>query len=175
MLTAVLLSALAQTSAVTVCGVIDPILQTAGLDKCACEPSASGVGGTTTCEIETPEFSFSPPALAGGGTLTIPKITAEFGAEILPCGDPAKASIHGQVTLPDNGLAATALEAVEDELGDAGFTVDGSTLKMEKSVEAGKALEIMVARARGRRSGASPPPPSRHPTTARISASLHAA
>jgi len=124
----------------TVCSILEPYLPT---DLgCSCAPAESGVGGTATCSLSTPEVEIIAVPYVG-----VPSITFEVGAEALPCGVPASAKVHGSVTLPNVNELPPDIEAVLNTIiadHANGLSIDGEKLVFSKEVKAGEEYTVDV-------------------------------
>ncbi len=121
-----------------VCSVLNPILPSAL--GCSCTDAPSGVGGSSSCSYTTPSFTVT---YLGQQVFNLPTVTIQLGAEVLPCGSPASAKIHGTVRLP-SGLPPAITSELNTLAGDSGITFSGNTLSIEKGVEAGRSVSIKV-------------------------------
>jgi len=137
---AILLSLIGSVAASTVCSILDDFLPT---DLgCSCEAAASGVGGEATCSQTTPGVDLY--------LASVPSIVVQIGTELLPCGDPAKASVHLSISLPSSITSSqsmmlminTGLMALNQQSGISAEIDGGDTIKVEEAVEAGSETAI---------------------------------
>ena len=76
----------------------------------------------------------------------LPTVTLRLGAEVLPCGSPASAKIHGTVTLPANvdDLPDPLPSQLRTLASEQGITLSGNEIGIEKGVAAGRSESIKV-------------------------------
>ena len=133
LLVVLLQDALAQS---TVCTILQTAIPTPWQDACGCASASNGVGGETTCSLVVPSqpVEVVPPAIV------IPTVTFSIGAEVLPCGNAASATVKASVTLP-NSLPTEITAQLQDSSGITLSLGDENTATIERRVEAGGSAE----------------------------------
>jgi len=166
---------LAATNSGPVCLVINPIVEQlqgpSPFPICSCEDSDSGLGGTAECTVSVPtdQSVVIVPAVEKSGciaatTLTpetcdvnaapavvLPPISFRIGTEVLPCGNPASAGVHGAVTIPGTAINVSALLPIINEaISQAGSpTMDGVSVSQDKSNNLMITIEKVASAAQG--------------------------